>query len=338
MEISKNKIGYIKYTRVAAMMFVILVHICQQSSSRIIVSLAQFFIVGVMIFIMLTGYLYGMQSRNKQLSNMRRWIDSKLIKFIPIYYLVVILVVTLNAIIYNKNYFDRLWMLFLCCQDFCGEYFHEITGLGHLWYITLLVLEYAVIAILWKTKKNKQNDLLIVLIGAVLSIIVTMFVQVKVGRYILYLTTAAATFIYGNAGKRVFDSKKNYIVLTFTNFLIWIIRVYLVLTDFDSDFYTNVFTYFTHIIMAVWIIATFSLLIKSEKTPKVIDVLDDISYEVFLCHYMFVVGPIRVIGITNVFLIDSLLVIFLSMASGLILAQCNIRISYFLKNLLFKKA
>ena len=63
----------------------------------------------------------------------------------------------------------------------------------------------------------------------------------------------------------------------------------------------NVFTYYTHIIMAIWIIATFSLLIKSEKILKVIDVLDDISYEVFLCHYMFVVVHIKVIGITNVF-------------------------------------
>lgn len=151
------------------------------------------------------------------------------------------------------------------------------------------------------------------------------------GRYILYLTTAAAAFIYGNAGKRVFDSKKNYIILTFVNFLIWIIRVYFVLTNFESDFYTDAFTYYTHIIMAVWIIATFSLLTKSEKISKVIDALDGISYEVFLCHYMFLVGPIRVIGITEFFFIDSLLAIFLSMVSGLLLSKCNIRISYFLR-------
>ena len=52
--------------------------------------------------------------------------------------------------------------------------------------------------------------------------------------------------------------------------------------------------------------------LKSEKECKIIIFLDKISYEVYLVHYMFIVGPVSLIGVSNNLFFDSVIVLIVS--------------------------
>ena len=62
-EMNKSNVLFIFYTRVLAMFFVIIVHLCQENGNVLVRACAQFFITGVTIFIILTM----MRQRSKHL-------------------------------------------------------------------------------------------------------------------------------------------------------------------------------------------------------------------------------------------------------------------------------
>lgn len=144
---------FVSYSRVLAMFFVIFVHLCQQSNTFLIKASAQFFICGVTIFIILTGYLYGKKNRGEYHYpvNTGKWIKNRCLKLLPPYYIVVAFILVFDVILLNQSIsFSQVFMFLTCMEDFCGDYFYQIHGTGHLWYMTILVISYVTILILFK--------------------------------------------------------------------------------------------------------------------------------------------------------------------------------------------
>lgn len=138
------------------MFFVILVHLCQQSSYSVIKSMAQFFISGVTIFILLTGYIYGEKAlRIEYPGKISRWGLNRAKRILIPYYLAVTLVLILDVILINARIeIGQIFMLAVCIQDLCGDYFYHIKGTGHLWYITMLVFSYISISFCFVVRKK----------------------------------------------------------------------------------------------------------------------------------------------------------------------------------------
>ena len=60
-----------------------------------------------------------------------------------------------------------------------------------------------------------------------------------------------------------------------------------------------------------YILASITRLWKAGKTIRF---FSDISFEVYLYHYMFCVGPIRLFGLTDSWIMDSIVIIIITIA------------------------
>lgn len=52
---------------------------------------------------------------------------------------------------------------------------------------------------------------------------------------------------------------------------------------------------------------------------NIVKFLDDISYEIYLVHYMFIVGPVSIIGFTNSRILDNCIVVLFSIGLAIII-------------------
>ena len=72
----------IQITRIVAMFMIIICHLVQEFDNRYIQMTSQFFNVGVFIFILISGYLYG----TKKIENPKEWLKNRFFKImIPVY-------------------------------------------------------------------------------------------------------------------------------------------------------------------------------------------------------------------------------------------------------------
>lgn len=325
-ESKESNVLFVSYVRVLAMFFVILVHLCQQSGFTPMRAMAQFFITGVTIFVLLTGYLYGLKARNINYpGSIVSWLKNRGKRILIPYYITVLFVLLMDRIVYNQKItLKHILMFFSCTQDFFGQFFYQIYGTGHLWYITMLILSYASIAIVLKCRKSHKNMIYGVVISLyILQLSVTLFVQPKIGRYLFYIVICLSAYLYGNnRSKNQIHIRTRWIVLTIVTMVVWIIRSYLWLKGCNTEIYNNLYTYYSQGILSVWFIYTFCYLeqLRILKEVAVLKKINGISYEVFLVHFIFIDGPIKIIGCFNNLLLESVIIILLSLIAGNILA------------------
>lgn len=334
-EMNKSNVLFIFYTRVLAMFFVIIVHLCQENGNVLVRACAQFFITGVTIFIILTGYLYGIKARDiRYPENVFIWLKNRAKRILIPYYITVAFTLLMNAIIYDsvsvKRMFGYILMFFTCIQDFCGQFFYSIQGTGHLWYVTMLWLIYICIAFMLKRRSIYTKNNIWIGLGAlyIFQITVTMFIQPKVGRYLFYIIICMTAYLYayiGNDKNSRYSIKKKWVLLTLVTMIMWVVRLYLWLKGCNTKFYNNVYAYYSQAVLSVWFIYTFYWLdnLKLLNESRIITRLNNISYEVFLVHYLYINGALKIIGCLNNFIIESLLIIALSLITGNILTYIS---------------
>ena len=74
-----------------------------------------------------------------------------------------------------------------------------------------------------------------------------------------------------------------------------------------TKLYNLVIVNYTHYVAAACIFMLFSIIFSKAKMLKIVQLVDDISFEIYLCHYMFIVGPVSVMYITGNWIIKALL-------------------------------
>ena len=56
---------------------------------------------------------------------------------------------------------------------------------------------------------------------------------------------------------------------------------------------------------------------RNIKENKIINFLDSISFEIYLVHYMYVVGPLRLMGLTNSFIVNTIITLVISIGTAI---------------------
>ena len=141
----------IQIIRICAMFFIIICHLVSESNNNFIVQTAQFFNVGVYIFLFLSGYLYG----KKKIENNKEWLIGRAKKImIPTYCFVVFL--TLIHIMRNTMDFKYIFIHLFDLQYYLGG----LGGAQHLWFVSIIMICYIVNVHLQYNNKiimNKKN-------------------------------------------------------------------------------------------------------------------------------------------------------------------------------------
>lgn len=283
--ISESESIAIKYIRVGSMLAIVICHVLNAYANR----WAYVFNIGVQVFLILSGYLYG----KKIIPNWKLWSVGRVKRvYVPMF--VFLIVVLPFYLIFHREGF--LWgayaLNFLNLQGIPfatgGE---TVQGIRHLWFITAIMFAYLVTPVLQKYRR--YSDWLFPLLLACVAISYFAFPG-----GVLFL----ASWVYLYAIGYLYVNLKKTRAYDVGFVLVEIVLVVYMVFNFNlvTQYYNPVNRAF-HDMTGIFIVVVgvmFMSHLKLKTVPKIVDVFDKYSFHIFLVHYIFVVGPFSMAHIT----------------------------------------
>ena len=90
-----------------------------------------------------------------------------------------------------------------------------------------------------------------------------------------------------------------------------------------TKLYNLVIVNYTHYVAAAYIFMLFSIIFSKVKMLKIVQLVEGISFEIYLCHYMFIVGPVSVMYITGNWIINSIIAVCIALLFAVILHKLS---------------
>ena len=328
--------NYISFFRILSMMFIFGCHTIR------IHSVSQFLHIGVQMFFIISGFLYG----QKEIKNVWAWLCKRyLYLFIPIIIFVSFLGIYID--ISNGN-FD-LYKIFIYIfglegVNFLQGYIDPITfnnilynGTYHLWFITVLMICYLLTALVnfveTKIKFQKNIFILCFVIVFVFSLI-TPFISIYFSHIIVYFLG----YIFSRYFYNYYTSVSGKQLLL--NLFLFVFGVFIKLLGrhlFDETIlYNDVISplSFNIITIALLVVLRYIFIRYSKTLNKIMEYnvvkhLDKISYYFYIVHYAFLIGPLFILHDSSdiVLFISVLYALLLSILSAEILMFVSVRIN-----------
>lgn len=170
-----RKRNSITFFRVFAMILILLCHIVQEYDNLYIQMTAQIFNLGVPIFIIISGYLYG----NKEINDKYTlWLIKRAKRILIPLYVFMFYLLIVNLIQHN-NIQVKNWLVYMFNIQGLQIYVH---GAEHLWYLTIIMVCYLITPILNKYRKYiiSKNIAIIIPILILLQIGISYLVDTQI--------------------------------------------------------------------------------------------------------------------------------------------------------------
>lgn len=292
------------------MFMIIICHLVQEFDNQYIQMTSQFFNVGVFIFIFISGYLYG----KKEIKNSRKWLLNRFIKImIPVY---IFMIFIFGLEIFKEHDFQIKYVLvYLFDLQFI---FGGVQGAEHLWFLTIIMICYMITPILYKNKEKLLKNYRIILAMIAILAVCLAYVKPEIGRTFMYVLLYVSAYTYRNLNT---DRRKSKVLLVISIIFLVAIRITTKIFFDGTIFYDTIIVCFTQILLAYdiyWLLNELFKYINTENNV-IINHLDTISYYVYITHYMFMVGPVRTMGVTENIVINSVVSVGLSWMTAIIL-------------------
>ena len=305
------------------MLMIILCHFLQYYGNE----LAWWFNVGVQIFFVISGFLYG----NKEILNPIDFIIKQFKKILLPYY-VFIVPLSIVYFIFSKESISisSCVKLFVCAGT--------IKGIEHLWFIGYILLCYVITPYLyWISKKAEQCSIvqmtkvylgvvcITILVGVIFE---SYFVPSRICCYIIGYFIANYYKKYG-----LKCIKKITILFWLVNVPLNLIRVYFKYYNIipKDSFMRSVFNFiepYAHMILGIGLFLGQYLLFQRTKTFGVVKLSDKFSYYIYIVHHMFVLGPYNIMALTPVEAINWCIVIIAVCISALVLYVVSSKLKF----------
>lgn len=314
---TRKTINYAFYIRVTAMFLILLCHFTAEQSNLYINMTSQFFNIGVPIFFMLSGFLFGIIPSPKKDCHWSSWY-LKRIKRIYVPYEIFVVTLAIVYLILGRTIFTKDWLLLaLGCQGTVVG----VLGAEQTWFITSILICYAVTPLfrilvdkyLGFASKSKQ---VLTLCGIV--IVFPLILALFKPDWICTMFKPLAEYFLGfwigfNIEKIKFSAKK--IPLSFI-IMILSFGFRIIGKHFfdDTILYNRIIVFFTQLLGALCICYILATVFQNVKVYRGIKWINDISFEIYLFHYMFTVGPVSVFGKTWCWATDCLAAVCLTLA------------------------
>ena len=93
---------------------------------------------------------------------------------------------------------------------------------------------------------------------------------------------------------------------------------------FDGSYlYDRITVSYTQAIAAFCIFYIIAYLFKNRETGRLVSRVSEISFEIYLYHYMFTVGPLKLFGLTGYWCFDCILVTVVVVIISIIMNRCS---------------
>ena len=276
---------------------------------------AQFFNVGVSMFIVLSGYLYGM---NRIKNPVRKWYYKRWIRICVPEYIFAFVLLLIHLVLSKKIEALNWIVLLLNLQGF--EIY--VNGAEHLWYLTVILFCYLITPLLdklFKPEKPSVSAVLSVLLSvSVFSVVCAYFIHRHTAIYLLYVLLYITAFLLGRYCKSFIRERNAFLCSGFAG-VFFLIRLAGKIFADGSTLYDVFIVGITQGGIALCLLFAVCSL-KKIKAFKALFWFDKISYEFYLVHYMFLIGPLYLFNLTPVNVVNWLIIAVVSLVSAWILS------------------
>lgn len=275
------------------MCFIITCHFLQYYDNE----LAWWFNVGVQIFFIMSGFLYGRKEINDPITFFKRQFKKILIP----YYTFLIPV----SIIYLFFAGDSITIASFIKSMFCAG---TIEGLGHLWFVGYILFCYTITPYLFWIKKQIENysmtKMTVVSLGCLgLAVILsTLFHSYfDASRICCYIVGYFIAMYYGRCGDKIIK------VFAFLFSVIAIpanlLRIYLkyIYRFPENSVFERLFIFsegYMHLALGAMIFLILFIALKETKPCTLVEKSDKYSYYIYVVHQLFIFSPFSLMTIT----------------------------------------
>lgn len=321
----------IKIIRITATLMIFLCHTVFLFGNTIGLT-AQFFNIGVDIFIIISSYLFS--SRGSLNSSPYRWYKKRLLRiFIP-YYIYLIFVFIAYAFTNTNIAFTTILESIFLLNGITEDY---LPGAAHLWFLTFLLICYFLTPLLYKIKKwCLKYKITFSLFLTIIYILLALFskdiigtIYINVLEYIIIFLITDKLFEFINTSNS--SSKKIlfgiFSVIASCGFKL----VFNILFD-GTILYSKFLVPFIDTTIGISIFISIFLISKyyyQETKDRhiftgLVNHLDSISFEFYLVHYFFITGPISVMNISNPLIVCLLILLVSYLSANILHLFCNL--------------
>lgn len=297
---------FVSVSRVIAMLMIVVCHILQAYDNN----WAYVFNVGVQMFFLLSGFLYG----RKDEINCKNFLMSRLKKvYFPylIYFTIAVLCLILFSLVQIS--WNQMVVYILNLQGFVGK---PIEGLNHLWFLSVLMLCYILTPVI---KKLLRKKCWVTVLGLLIIAIIEYLLLQK--KYAMF--TWVALYLLGIIiGEKEIKYAKCVGLLSVC-VTVLIISLLPGIDALSQSEYSHISVWF-HVSLSLSILTIFYFALTKFwadecKVPRILDWLDKYSYEIYLVHHLFILGSCSMLFVFNNKLISIILVIVCTLVSAALL-------------------
>lgn len=306
----------IAITRIVGCAMIFLCHYVQITGNSIIAQSSQFFNVGVFVFFLISGYMYGQKNINQK--NIIQWYAKRCLKiFIPLYIVMVIIFVAL----YIKNGEVMLLQYLVYAVNLQG-FFGGVSGAAQLWFLTALMICYFITPLLQFMRDNVEKNILkmIAIFYALLQLIVAIMGIRVLALYIMYIGVyIMGYFVLQYILNKI--TKRKIQLWTAMTILAMAIRILGKVFADGACYYEYIIVLYTQTILAIWIMLVIRFIYQiknNELNGQLIRKLDGYTMEIYMVHMIFMHEPFCLVGTVNM-AIDTILIIVATVVSAWIL-------------------
>jgi peptidoglycan/LPS O-acetylase OafA/YrhL len=286
---------------------IIFCHVFQHFNNSYTLALVQFFFVGVYIFFILSGYLYG--KVDKKIN--KKWLINRILKLMIPIYIFFILYYAFNYVIGNTIDY-KYWLIYL----FNVQIFLPIDGLANLWFISVFMLCYVLLYFVKRYSFIDKNLKIILLLLTIIAVIVSLY-NIKAGDILIYIIIYFWGYYISHNNIKL--NTKKILLLACVAIIVRVVCNILIDSTYLYDF---VISHLTNTIIGLAIITFImnnKLSRKKENDHKMINYLDEISYYVYIVHYIFLVGYLNLYKLNFNYIVTILLFLVCTFATANIL-------------------
>ena len=299
----KHRDNSIAYIRIIAMAMIVLCHFFQYYDNE----LAWWFNVGVQIFFIVSGFLYG----NKDIEDPIDFIVKQFKKILIPYYVFMIPAMMLYFI-FAPSYISAASAIkaFLCVET--------IPGLEHLWFVPYILFCYLLTPYLYWLRKKIEGLSFFKTVAVccfVLALVMVLGLLFKSffipDRTACYIVGFFIAVFYKKYGWN-FVKKFSFLAIPI-GFLINALRIYLkYLTDFKNGSFGVVFDYYeraAHMLLGLSLFLGMYIVFKKVNANRLVNKIGEYSYSVYIVHQLFILSPFALMAITGVRLVNWIIVV-----------------------------
>lgn len=304
------KMYFPTWLRATATILILLCHLVGYGGVPYGATMAQLFNIGVELFFLLSGFLFGVNSCRQSLDWGKWYIKRAKRIFLPYwFFLAILFIIHLAKGLVISPY---KWIIsFLGVQGF-----DAVAGAEQTWYITAQIFCYALTPVITyfaqRLKTTESGKRLVMLVSLLVIPLIMAFVS---SEYIWVFFTPiiwyTLAFIAGSWWSEIEPRITVKLLAPAIIVMLFMFGIRILGRVFwdGTVLYNRVIVGYEHNIAAWCIAICFAIMLNRVKPVKAVQLINDISFEIYLYHFMFIGGPISVIGMTGSKALDFIIVV-----------------------------